>query len=240
MRKQTNRNALLGCLLLVLGGWFASPLHGQEQEAENVPPARYESPDVAGVEALALAEELIEYGMTARSAEALVAAARILIDNPVSSEEVPVEEQAGAQADTTDKEDRDLPGLDLEEVLTAASAMAGEDSPLQAVIQDLREAPRARGAVGGPKYGTFVVRALGLNTHRLSFEGGEQGIVAIKGDGDTDLDCRVLDPRGRVVASDTRFIDECVLRFWVQTTQAYRIQVFNLGLVWNEYELLTN
>jgi hypothetical protein len=62
----------------------------------------------------------------------------------------------------------------------------------------------------------------------------------VDGDGDTDLDCRVYDNQGTLVASDLDGTDYCVLR-WLQWVRGpVRLEVVNLGYVSNYIEITTN
>lgn len=223
-------------LMILLSLLLAPEASGQEQAGAAVP----ESPRVASVEALGLAEQLVEYGVEANAPEALVAAARILLDHPLSTEEVPVERLGGEETATAPTEEE--PRLDVQEILDRATEMASPESAIQDVIAELRDAPRPRGRVGGVLYGIFRVRAFGQNHHQIEFRGNEPGLVLIRGNDQTDIDCYVLDPSGQRVESDTRFADECRLSFFPRTTGTYKIKIVNLGLLprENRYELLTN
>ena len=77
-------------------------------------------------------------------------------------------------------------------------------------------------------------------TYRIVFCGGDIGRVVVDGDGDTDLDLFVYDERGRLLAVDNDGTDYCIAEFWVPRTQTIRIEIRNLGSVWNEYTLRTN
>jgi hypothetical protein len=90
---------------------------------------------------------------------------------------------------------------------------------------------------GGEKYDVHLVEARATDIFYVSFYGDELAVVAIAGDGDTDLDLYVYDENGILIASDTDSTDTCVVRFWPKWTGAFRIEVRNLGPVGNRYEI---
>ena len=98
-------------------------------------------------------------------------------------------------------------------------------------------APVAASPVGGSKYDVHQVAAYGTDTFYVSFRGYEDAAVIISGDGDTDLDLFVFDGNGNLIDSDTDGSDDCVVRFMPYGTGTFRIEVRNLGCVYNEYEI---
>jgi hypothetical protein len=100
------------------------------------------------------------------------------------------------------------------------------------------EAATAAGAVGGPIEHYAQVPAYSTDSYRLRFQAGELAAIDIIGDGDTDLDCFVYDASGNLIELDDDGTDHCVLR-WIPTeTQTFRLEISNLGLVYNAYVLL--
>ena len=64
--------------------------------------------------------------------------------------------------------------------------------------------------------------------------------VEVRGDGDTDLDFSVSDPRGNVVHSDYDLTDITFFTLYRQATSGcedYPMEVTNLGDVWNRFEV---
>ena len=61
--------------------------------------------------------------------------------------------------------------------------------------------------------------------------------VTVDGDGDTDLDLYVSDQYGNLLAVDDDRTDYCIGRFYLASGRYVRIQIRNLGDVWNEYQL---
>jgi hypothetical protein len=96
------------------------------------------------------------------------------------------------------------------------------------------------GAVGGPKYSSTQVLAGATDTFEVSFAAGELATVMISGDGDTDLDLYVYDENGNLVASDTGSSDTATVSWTPAWTGNFRVQVRNLGNVYNSYVVMTN
>ena len=72
----------------------------------------------------------------------------------------------------------------------------------------------------------------------VRFYGGETGRIIIEGDGDTDLDFRIYDENGRLLASDLDDTDWCNLSIRPRWTQDIRIEIRNLGDVYNRYTIV--
>ncbi|MEO0480739.1 MAG: hypothetical protein AAF196_14780 [Planctomycetota bacterium] len=138
--------------------------------------------------------------------------------------------------------------------LAAAAALLIPTAP-EAVAPQLTMAPkptqsieasidasiqRAVGRVGGPGHVSERVEARGVDFYNITFEGGALAQVLVEGDGDTDLDLYVFDSEGNLVASDTDLTDVC-LGSWVPgKTETFRVEIHNLGTVYNAYEMTTN
>ena len=100
--------------------------------------------------------------------------------------------------------------------------------------------PDTKGALGGPKRATTEVKAYAIDVITVQFRGGENAVVGVSGDGDTDLDLYVYDENGNLVASDTNGSDDCKVRFYPKRNGTFKIKVKNLGNVYNRYLLVTN
>jgi hypothetical protein len=84
------------------------------------------------------------------------------------------------------------------------------------------------------------VEAFDTDVFLIPFRGCEEGWIRVDGDGDTDLDLFVYDACGRLIGKDDDSLDLCIVRFWVSRTQTLRVEVRNLGGVYNAYTLETN
>lgn len=82
-----------------------------------------------------------------------------------------------------------------------------------------------------------IVHAHSANTYTIHFRRGERVEIWGHGDGDTDLDLFVRDPRGRHVAADLGLTDQMMVGFRAPVSGTYQIEVRNLGNVWNAFSL---
>ena len=92
--------------------------------------------------------------------------------------------------------------------------------------------------VGGRIGGVHRVDGRSTDVFRLRFYGSESAAVVLDGDGDTDLDLYIYDENGNLIGSDTDGSDTCVVRFRPRWTGSFRIEVRNLGTVYNEYTIV--
>ncbi|MEY3459906.1 MAG: hypothetical protein RL215_3063 [Planctomycetota bacterium] len=96
------------------------------------------------------------------------------------------------------------------------------------------------GSGDGPKVAKEIVEAHSTDAYMVTFRAGEPASVVVIGDGDTDLDLRVYDENGNLVASDLDSTDRCIVNWCPRWTGKFRILVQNLGSVYNRYEIATN
>jgi hypothetical protein len=96
------------------------------------------------------------------------------------------------------------------------------------------------GRFGGPGIDVSRAQAYASVWYTDTFEGGRLASVSIVGDGDTDLDLFVYDEHGTCVARGIGLSDCESVSFVPRFTGRFRIEVRNLGSVWNEFTLRTN
>lgn len=96
------------------------------------------------------------------------------------------------------------------------------------------------GAVEGPQHHRDVVRAGQTDVYVLVFEGEETAMITVRGDGSTDLDCRVYDQGNHLVESDTDSTDTCYLRWTPAWTGKFKLKITNVGRISNIYVVDTN
>lgn len=101
-------------------------------------------------------------------------------------------------------------------------------------------APNFAQAVGGGKSGTFRLAAMSYKLFEVTFRKGHPARVALKGDGDTDLDLLVFDENGNKVASDEDNTDTCIVEWTPRWTGKFTIKVVNHGTVYNDFAIATN
>lgn len=96
------------------------------------------------------------------------------------------------------------------------------------------------GAVGGPKVSNTRVDAHSRDVFNIRFHEGELARVSIRGDGDTDLDIVIKDRFGSTVCLADGPTDVETCRFVPDVTATYRVEIVNLGAVYNAYRITTN
>jgi hypothetical protein len=80
------------------------------------------------------------------------------------------------------------------------------------------------------------VEARDTNVHTVWASSGSSRVV-VDGDGDTDLDCYVYDRFGNLLGADDDLTDYCIVDFRQRTSGDIRVEIRNLGNVWNAYRL---
>jgi hypothetical protein len=201
------------------------------------------TPAAKSVEDLALAQKSAEYGRKTNSVEALITAIKIVANTPTTKLEVT---KTSNNIDST-KVDQgkktssaNLSDITLSSLISDAKKMANGDKNLLALIEKASKADNSRGVVGGPKFTNERVLGRSQDNYIVTFEGLENAVVYVKGDGTTDLDLIVYDENGNLVESDADYTDECLVKFLPKWTGKFRIIVRNNGNVYNDYTLKTN
>jgi hypothetical protein len=96
------------------------------------------------------------------------------------------------------------------------------------------------GRQGGPGRTVTRVHAFSTDVFEVRFVGGQPAGVSIRGDGDTDLDLYVYDENGNLIGRSTGLSDREIVTWTPRWTGTFRIEVRNLGSVYNQYSLVTN
>lgn len=190
-----------------------------------------------------LAHELAAYGRETRDAMALIVAADILssvggneVEREKSTEDL---ESANPAAEEAEDKDASEEVYSVSSLLADARALARGDEALVKAADQVASQEQ-KGRVPGPAYSISKVNALSHDWYRARFRGGEPAIVAVVGDGDTDLDLRIYDQNGNLICADTDYSDRNLCRWTPRWTGEFRIRITNLGRVWNQYQLRTN
>lgn len=206
----------------------------------------------SNVDQVAMARGLAVYGIANDMPLTLVAAAGILMKTPAtSSTDRPQSGQGKGSAGTSGsgtpvtlgtRQDVQEPELTPEALLLAAKNMVHGDTHLGALIDEMTKqlASGTRSVVGGPMVSYGRVDAGMYHWYNIGFEGGENAHVVIAGDGTGDLDCYAYAEDGSLIDSDTARTDDCVLDWYENWTGKVRIEIVNLGNVYNNYALITN
>lgn len=184
------------------------------------------------VEIQSTAAGLAAYGHKAQNAAALVAAASLLMDNPPSATRT-LDEGTTEGGSPSDSKSGDVADLDPAALLAAAAEMS-TDGHLKAFIAGMQSgAVESKGSTTGPGSTSRRIEANSTHSFTIDMRGGEYGRIDVRGDGDTDLDCWLYDDNGNLIDSDTDYTDWCILEVVPAWTGRFRVQVSNLGSVWN-------
>ncbi len=195
-----------------------------------------ESPESQMVADLAAARHLARWARDNNNAMAMAAAATVLKDTPTNGN-APKPEGARAAAGA-DKGGNKAPAS-AELLFAEARALAGQDQAMLAQI-DRAAGERSRGRVGGPGQVRERVLANSNDIYEIPFRGGMPARIVVDGDRDTDLDLFVYDENGNLITADTDSTDICIVNWTPRWTGNFRVEVHNLGRVYNVYTLTTN
>lgn len=209
----------------------------QEKEVNNIEKGKITA-SAEQVNTIFLAFQAAKYGRANKSPDALIFAASVL--RKIPGDKIMLEKEIeGGQPDTQKKTNK--PNQTADVFLNEAKVLAGKDKFLLGRIKAVAQMrPDVRGSEGGPKRANTDVKAFGTDVITLRFKGGENAVVTISGDGDTDLDLFVYDENGTLIASDTGGSDNCRVRFFPKKNGIFKIKVKNLGNVYNHYQFSTN
>jgi len=245
------KNLVMGLLVIVTVFAFGMVVTAQDKPAEQ--PAKADagkgtnqseekaakvSPEAQAVADLNMAAALAEYGKREKNPMALLVAAQIMKNTPVTeekrtkTEEGEAKEVSGKKAGAADTPDS---------LLTEAKKLAEGKEDILALIDKEGKIAAQRGASGGAKRYCDRVNPGRSDYYTVTFRGGEDAEIAVIGDGDCDLDLYVYDENGNFIGSDTDGTDRCYVNWSPAWTGPFRIKVENAGCnVYADYCLLTN
>ncbi len=206
-----------------------------DKKGKNVGARKPDAKQQTSDELLGVAEQLIRYGDQKKDALPLIVAVRIQREAGAQDKDRKKETKGGDGKQATKQ------GLDMSTkgVLERAKQYAGSRKDLVALADDAAAAS-ARGRTRGPARFTTTVNARTTDVYRETFNGGERAYVAISGDGDTDLDLIVYDENNNLICrADSRSDDEACT-WHPRWTGMFRIEVRNLGNVYNRYVIVSN
>lgn len=225
-------------LLMPAGAGVAADTPAK-QGANTDPAKRGTSPRTEAVAQAALADQVARHADRSKDVLAMIAAARLLsqvspraakLDMRTEGKPKAVDAKGGA----TTTRDTTVNGL-----LARAKQYAGGRNDLNGLVDEVSKSP-TRGKDDGP---ARVAQRIGdgvTDVYTVSFRANEPVMVAITGEGVSDLDLTIDDENGNRVCSSTGAGDDESCRWTPRWTGNYRIRVRNLGNVYNEYRLWTN
>lgn len=227
-------------------------------EAEAKPEA---SPEAEMMQIFELGAGMLEQAREQESFHAMIAAVDLLQRVRVSEDperfadktEEGTGQVASAEA-VAEKSDHAALGLDEEALLAylgEATVWAEGDEVALAQLESKREEVSALAGVatmghidasGRPVPFRHIdqVNASRKDVYDMVFQGGRRARLLVLGDGDTDLDLHVFDQNGNLIASDVDLNDRCVVEFTPRWTDTFKVQIRNLGNVYNRYTMLSN
>lgn len=190
-----------------------------------------------------LAQRLANYGYENEAAGALVEAADILVSIPVVKAEIGKEEPVGT-APTEMKAEKAQ--LSVEKLLADASDFT-EDAAILSRIENIKsrqammaEMEGTRGAVGGAQVLSDMVYSNGEQMFFCDFYAHQVAMVALVGDGDSDLDLFIYDQNMNLVTEDAGYDFDCLCTWTPAWTGRFYMKVVNRGNVYNRFTLATN
>lgn len=246
----TRKNVLFGIVLVAVAAACVPPGVGAvvggtcamcavfDTKAAVPTAAKAVSPSTRAVDVVALAADLASHGYSTNSPLSLLTAAELLMQASPSA----LSGKRGTRMPNVVAKSGTPVRFDASAMISSALSMAGGNANVSAIANQLqnRLASGAKGAVGGPR--STVDRVLSNTTDiwEIGFRGGERGSIRVDGDGDTDLDCYVYNSAGTLLAYDNDLTDYCILDWYQSSTGNIRLEIKNLGDVYNEYILSTN
>jgi hypothetical protein len=226
----------IGILALALACSGApATAQGQGQAGRNAATGKQGPPSAAAqaVEDARTAYALARYGDANQDALALITAARLLKELGGSDSSARWVSPAGSKAGGGRP-------MTLQAILERAKALAAGRADLLALVADV-ESSGTRGRTDqhtGP-YRT-VVNARATDVFTITFRGAETAVVAISGDGESDLDLYIRDENGHLVCYSESDGDDEWCRWTPRWTGPFTIRVVNRGDVANQYILRRN
>ncbi|MEO9459797.1 MAG: hypothetical protein ABJE63_01575 [Lentilitoribacter sp.] len=192
---------------------------------------------MTAIEQASLASQLADYGRDARSAIAFLLAGEIVSSIGAVEAEFT---KAGEASDSKKTEDK-ATGFDFsaEELFAQARNLAGSNEQLLAAIE-VAASKESKGLVGSPATHEDSVRAGRTDVYTLEYEGGRPAEILVIGDGDTDLDLTVYDEDDNFICDDDDSTDTMYCEWRPRWTGEFRIEIKNLGDVYNDYVFMTN
>lgn len=246
----SRKNVLFGIVLVVAAAACVPPGVGTvvggtcamcavfETKAAVPAAAKVASPTTRPVDVVALAADLADYGYSTNSPLSLLTAAELLMQASPTA----LSGKQGTSMPAVTAKSGTAVRFVPQAMIAAARAMAGDNATVTTLATQLqnRLATGAKGAVGGPRSTVDRVLSNSTDIWEIAFRGGEVGSIRVDGDGDTDLDCYVYNSAGTLVAYDNDLTDYCILDWYQSSTGNVRLEIRNLGDVYNQYILSTN
>lgn len=184
--------------------------------------------------------ELIKYGYQTKNAMPLIMAIQIWQSLSVTESDSTLvrayQDSSSSLAGTEPK--RSIVNFSREQILKDIELYADGNQSLLALKKEALSA--TRGSLGPRLSRTDIVQSHSTDVWKIRVRGGVQTYVVVSGDGDTDLDVKIYDENGKIVADSENGCESDVLSFVPRWTAVYTIKIKNLGSVYNRYVLTMN
>lgn len=241
MLKGNKARALLAVGALLAAGPVIAAGAAPEQKGTNrAAAAGKESEQSQAVSQRVLAYQLANWGKANNDPQALILAAKMLNNAPASDNgpQGTNQPQKGAPA-AGQPPASTKPAITTASLLGEARTMANGD---RYVLQQasLVEGSASKGVVDGPFDYYRDIAARTVYSIDFTARAGEVLRVGAAGDGDTDVDIRLIDGNGNVVCQDLDRDPWGVCAVTPAWTGRFRLQVINNGNVWTRTHIVTN
>lgn len=184
---------------------------------------------------LRVSGDLARIASGTKDAILMLAAARL--EAMASTEGVSRDKASDGEQESADPEPKPEKG----DLYALAKGFAGTNEALHTVIEGSQSsAATMKGRTGGAAVTQSYVDAHSTDIYQIEFRGGRLAEVSVIGDGDTDLDLYVYDEYGNLIDSDTDATDTTYCSWTPAWTGSFRIEIKNLGSVYNNYQISTN
>lgn len=221
-----------GIVALVAATALSSSMLAMADHHEEGKP---EGEDVQMGADLSLANQLASYGDRNNDALALIVAASIRQGIPTTDEEGEAESQGSGEIG---EEKEEGAGNGADDILARARELAGDNEELTGLIDDVAASGSRAGDVEGPGCYHDRVYAGYTDIWNITYTRGSNW-VELSGDRDTDLDMYVYSG-GRLLCAGDSWDDREFCSWRQYNTGNIRVEIKNLGGVYNVYDLCTN
>jgi hypothetical protein len=207
----------LTCLLaLGAGAWLSADDAEEATDEAQETAAKSEETYCSD---LRTAADLVRFGRENDAPEALICAARIIGTTPTT-------EDTDNFTCVTEHAEEPQPGPTAEDLLAEAAELSDAEH-IQTLIAQVEDiiSNAERGNVTGPGHVHGAVVTYGTEEWHGDFYGNEWAEVTVVGDGVSDLDVRVYDDLGYLIAEDNSTSPDCHVHWFQRYTGHVHIEV---------------
>jgi hypothetical protein len=200
---------------------------------------RGSSPRTEAVAQAALADQVARHADRTRDVLAMLAAARMLAQAGPRNVKLDLKTEGKTRPDDGKGASAGARDTTLTAMLTRARQYAGGRHDLNILVDELAKSA-AKVRDDGPARFAHRIGDNATDVYTVNFRANEPALVAITGEGVSDLDLSIEDDAGNRICSSDGAGDDELCRWTPRWTGNFRIKVRNLGAVANEYRLWSN